>query len=385
MVKFGSSKVVPKVFRFIAIYGLRRTLIKGIARLRFPFPAKFLFLSFFNPFKETRRVWVIGAGHHAVTCLAYFSLKNLKINFVGVVDPNEKARSFFIRMFGACYESDAFNEKLITQIKEGDYVFISSDHKTHSLYAEQFLELGCHVHIEKPICTDLNQLKRFDAVAIKNSMRLYAGFNRPFSPAFLAILSEAVKQKGASSVSWAIYGHKLSEEHWYRDAGQGSRVLGNLSHWLDLSLHYLLKTQAVIETLEVSLVCASDASPSDNISVVMRSDHGDIVCLNFSSRGEPFDGVKELGCFARGDFNAEVRDFRSLRMDIGSKQVNRNYFPKDGGHEKCATQMFGSLVPSRSWEELRLSCRLLFFVEEMLKNRERQGLFSVTEGWLPIF
>ncbi len=42
---------------------------------------------------------------------------------------------------------------------------------------------------------------------------------------------------GPLMINWFIAGHEIPDGHWYYDEKEGGRVLGNLSHWSDLTLH----------------------------------------------------------------------------------------------------------------------------------------------------
>ena len=45
-------------------------------------------------------------------------------------------------------------------------------------------------------------------------------------------------------ISWFIAGHNIDSDHWYFNPKEGGRVLGNLSHWTDLTLNLIGLDQA---------------------------------------------------------------------------------------------------------------------------------------------
>ena len=66
---------------------------------------------------------------------------------------------------------------------------------------------------------------------------IFLGFNRPRSSLFQRVMAALGGQSGPLMVNWFIAGHKIPDDHWYYSDAEGGRILGNLCHWTDLTLH----------------------------------------------------------------------------------------------------------------------------------------------------
>ncbi len=359
---------VKKVMRFVGIYGFRRTFVKGISRLNIAFPIRYLGLKWVSG-RGRNRVWMIGSGHHAVSCLAYYAELYGSAKFIGVVDPDPVALKRFCSLYrvDSCFAK--FDDIKYDVFQQGDFVYVASDHHSHAEYAIDLLEKGCVVHIEKPICTDEEQLRRLMRTVINAPGRVVVGFNRPFAEATSDLLRHVLSQEGSLSCSWTVLGHKLPADHWYRKQGQGSRILGNLSHWIDYAVFVCFYLKRIPKKISCALVWGDEELPTDNLILSLKTDLGDLYSIHFSSRGEPFEGVRESCIFSRGDVNSVITDFRFQKIEVGNKQHTKKYYPKDVGHKGAALQMFDESFHQRSWDEITASASLILFIERMMIQR----------------
>ena len=86
------QKKIKKVFRYIKIYGVFRTLAKVIGRLR---PRFKLWLILGLPWYSNngKRVGIVGCGHHAFSSIAYYLTNSTNSKIVFALDLNEDASS----------------------------------------------------------------------------------------------------------------------------------------------------------------------------------------------------------------------------------------------------------------------------------------------------
>lgn len=366
---------IRKLIRFIPIYGFRRTFIKAISRLSVAFPVRYLGCKWFAK-KSLARVWFIGSGQHTLTCLAYYAEFYRSTRFVGVIDPDPLALERFRKLYRVDKIFSKINDVKSGDFRQGDFVYVASDHRSHAEYAIALLSKGCVVHIEKPICTNERQLRELIKAVTNGSGRCVVGFNRPFAEATSDLLSYASAQEGPLSCSWTVLGHNLSADHWYRSQGQGSRILGNLSHWIDFAVFVCFSLNRIPHKVRCGLVWGDEVAPSDNIVLSLKTDLGDLYSIHFSSRGEPFEGVRENCIFSRGDMSSVITDFRSQKIELGQRQYKKKYFPKDVGHKGAALQMFDESLHQRSWHEISLSALLILFIERMMCRRSTSEEFD---------
>ena len=172
-------------------------------------------------------------------------------------------------------------------LENSEIVYIASNHASHFDYAKYFIQKNKSVFVEKPICLTKKQLSFLNSELHRSKVNFYAGYNRPLSPAIRNLAKPFVGEKGPFTYSACIIGHLLGPSHWYRESGEGSEIVSNLGHWIDLYCHFLLKKDKIPNELRLALVNADKDDFSDNFQITITSDLGDLAVLTFSCRGEP--------------------------------------------------------------------------------------------------
>ena len=172
--------------------------------------------------------------------------KNIGNAFLDSFDINkEKATS--LSKFYNFNDSNNFDHSIerVYNNPKLKYVYIASNHFTHTNYAVEFLNRNVITYIEKPISISTEQFQELIRNFNKTKNEFFVGYNRPFSKAIIK-LKELVNslpidelQKSSFSINYFISGHKISSDHWYRNPEEGTRICGNLGHWIDLSIHAL--------------------------------------------------------------------------------------------------------------------------------------------------
>ncbi len=362
------STSIYKFFRFCSIYGLRRTIIKTLGRLNFNFPI-YIFIKNYFLFKNKINVGFIGTGHHSFSSIAFFLCRNTNSKFIWAYDINLKNLKKFKISYGI---KDKLNDyKNITP----DIVYIVSNHSTHTEYAIDFLNKGVDVYVEKPISTNYEQLKSLDMVLKNTNNKLFAGYNRPFSKAIKYFKNKMVfYNQEPLTASFFVIGHKIPENHWYRKKNEGTRIIGNLGHWIDLSVHILYQKSKMFSCIDVDISYSNLETPSENISVVLTTNFNDIISIVFSAREDPFEGVSETINFQIGELISKINDFRSMEIWEKSSYKKIKYRIKDNGHKEASLQPFNE--HHRQWDELKCSTSLMLFIETMVLNRQKNKTFT---------
>jgi predicted dehydrogenase len=261
-------------------------------------------------------------------------------------------------------------------------VYIASNHASHVPYALQALARGIDVYIEKPVAVSREQLRRLVDACAASGARIHAGYNRPFAGATRALRALMPIDAGAGlTLQCFVSGHRLGADHWYRRPDEGTRVCGNLGHWLDLLIH-VLAWRGLPDRLDISLTCADDSEPDDNLSVAVRSDRADLFVVTLGSRCEPYEGIRETIDVQHGETIACIDDFRTLTVRQGARLVKRHFWPKDVGHRLAVLQPWGEA--QRPWSEVLLSTLLMLQVADMVRDGRRQSVFSLRRAaaWL---
>jgi predicted dehydrogenase len=130
-------------------------------------------------------------------------------------------------------------------------------------------------------------------------------------------------------INWFVAGHEIPDEHWYFNEKEGGRVLGNLCHWTDLTLHLVTMEKA----FPCKIVPATPAgAKSDFVVSVIFADRS-CASITFSAQGYMFEGVREVLNLLKGNVIANLTDFQTLTVDVVEKKKKVHLRHRDHGHE----------------------------------------------------
>ena len=308
---------------------------------------------------------IIGCGQFSYSAIAYFLTLSSKCKLTWCCDTNLNAA----KTLAVAYGIKSYSEKCSEFLGDTDLVYIASNHATHTAYAIECMNAGCDVYIEKPISTTWNQLEQLLQAAKNSRRKVYVGYNRPHSPAIKEIFRNSTDKDLPFTLSCYVSGHFIPEDHWYRNPEEGTRVCGNLGHWLDLAVHMMYWGREEATNFNVTITYSDVKTPSDNFCVTLTTPRGDLIVLTFSSRSEPFEGVNESINFQQGELIAKVNDHRHAQLWIGERYIGKRYWPKNVGHKNAILQPFDSSM-TREWAELVVSTKLMLCITDMVNNQE---------------
>jgi predicted dehydrogenase len=369
----GTLERLRKVLRFVAIYGPSRTFFKAAGRLRFRPPS-------LTP-RRAADIGFIGCGQFAFATIGYFLQRAfgprvLACHDVDTAAANSLARG--LRVARVCPSADE-----LLAMPGLRLVYIASNHASHADYAARALDRGLDVYVEKPIAVNHEQLIRLLRARAHARGRLFAGYNRPFSAAIRELRARTtIDPAGGITLQCFVAGHRLAPDHWYRRPEEGTRVCGNVGHWLDLFVH-MLCWRGLPDRLEIGATWADDAEPDDNVCISIRSDRADLFSVLLTSRSEPFEGINETINFQHGETICKIDDFRRLTLWQGAQVRTRRFWPKDVGHRDAILQPFGT-GPGRDWHEVKLSTLLMLHIADMVRRRKPASTFSFAEQWAAV-
>jgi predicted dehydrogenase len=270
----GRVAALRRAWRYVTIYGWGRTWFKIAARLR-------LKRATWRRATGPRDIGFIGCGQYAFATLGYFLHQRFGARVLACYDIDADAAATLARALQvphACENADSF-----WAVPGLRTVYIASNHASHVPYALQALSRGIDVYIEKPVAVSREQLRSLVDACAASGARIHAGYNRPFAGATRTLRAlMPIDADAGMTLQCFVSGHRLAADHWYRHPDEGTRVCGNLGHWLDLLVH-VLAWRGLPDRLDIALTCADDAEPDDNLSVALRSDRGDLFVVTLGS------------------------------------------------------------------------------------------------------
>jgi|SaaInl8_200m_RNA_FD_contig_123_21031_length_18162_multi_8_in_1_out_2_4 predicted dehydrogenase len=361
---------LKKLLRFITIYGISRTLFKVFGRLRV---SGFRFPSF-----KKRNIGLVGCGQFGFATIGYFISKKSPYNFLKAFDIDKKNQSSFEK-FHNLVRTESVDE--IFEDEKIETMYIASNHYTHTQYAIKAIENNKTVYIEKPISVNYEQFKSLLETIKKYDANIFAGYNRPFSGAVLDLKKSIGSfEHKPFSINYFISGHLIEKDHWYRNSQEGTRICGNVGHWLDLTIH-ILSWRRLPNILDIAISYSNLEEIDDNISITITTEFNDIISIMLTSRCEPFEGINETINFQYDNTIAKIDDFRRMTIWQDEKLINKKYWPKDVGHHKAILQPFNVDKYKRDWSEVENSTLLMLFITDMVLNKETSKEFKFDKEW----
>ncbi|MEP5568700.1 MAG: Gfo/Idh/MocA family oxidoreductase [Halioglobus sp.] len=333
---------VRKALRYLRLYGVKRTLmkIKGQYHMKKAYES---LPDVSAAGEHSGWVGLIGCGNFAFSNVAYYLNKKNKGAIRACMDKDIAKAASLYESFGLQYYTDEA-AKIISD-PNIELVYIASNHATHAEYAIDCIEAGKHVHIEKPHIVTCDQLDRLvSAMQAHPEVKVYLGFNRPRSKLFGQLQDFLARQSGPLMVNWFIAGHEIPDDHWYFDEAEGGRVLGNLCHWTDLTLHLVGLENAFPCTI---VPATPKNAKSDFVVSVMFADRS-CASITFSAKGHTFEGVREVLNLHKGDVLANLSDFHRLSIDLAEKQHRFSSFYRDHGHQANILNAYHSVKDENS-------------------------------------
>jgi len=363
----GVRQQLSKTFRYLWIYGPGRTWFKVAGRLRSPLVLQ----SLRRGGSAARDIAVIGCGQFAFATIGYFIRRRFGNRFAECFDPAASAAASFAKFYGIPHPASSAESAIESPAIR--FVYVASNHSSHTPQAVAALTAGKTVYVEKPIAVSMPQLASLTAAVRGATGKVYAGYNRPFSAAVGKLREQCRAQPGPLTLSCFISGHVLGPDHWYRRPEEGSRICGNVGHWLDLAVH-MLSWNGLPDRWSVALCWSNEQARDDDLSIALTSQRGDLVTIVLTARSEPFEGINETINLQWGDVIAKIDDFRRMEVWRGARHRVHRFWPKDVGHGAAILQPFAQ--SSRDWREVELSSLLMLHIAGMIQAARRHDDFS---------
>jgi predicted dehydrogenase len=224
---------------------------------------------------------------------------------------------------------------------ERPLVIVATYHSDHARSALAVLDANpaARVFIEKPATVSVADAESLAERRAAGSW-IDVGFNRRYA-AMTADLKEAAGALPRPLVFSALVKElKLPSTHWYHWPNQGTRVTGNLCHWIDLAHHLVGEPCESVQAIGSG--GAGDAV--ETVSATLRFADGSVATLVATDAGDDLGGVGEHLELRAGGATMIVDDYRRLiRLEEGRRSVRRAR--REKGHDR----MYRDL--RRRWRE----------------------------------
>ncbi len=269
-------------------------------------------------------LYLIGCGDYVrTTVLSAFEEFNPK----AAVDFNyEVLQAKWLRGFE--HRTNDFDSALTT-FSDGHKkcAILASYHSHHAAQACRLLEFpDTTVFIEKPPCVTRDDLRRL--LEVFDPKRVFIGYNRRFIPWNHDVKSLIEKYRSPVMINVQITEAQITQDHWYFAPNQGTRVTGNLCHWIDLAVFWIDQKPTRVS------VAKNEALGIDYSIFTLHFEDGSMVNFIPSDLGDGTSGVQERISIKNEAFEVRIDDY--LRMRIWEKGAVKTLrkLRRDKGHKR---------------------------------------------------
>jgi predicted dehydrogenase len=276
--------------------------------------------------EKRNEVFLVGAGAYAC---AYILPTLSALPLHTIVDLNPALAALVSERFKFRHRDTSVPrafERLIGAAEP--IVILAGYHSTHAEHAAMAAAANpeARIFVEKPPALDMAQASRLIALR-EAGAHVEIGYNRRFAPMAIAARQEIAAADGPVSVTCVVKELRIPDSHWYYWPTQGTRILGNVGHWVDLGL-------SLVDAEPVSLVVApaERSIAGDEISMTVLFEDGSRLTIIATKLGNGLRGVQEFIDIRRGDVTVRIDDFVSMTTERGGRRRVRRRRLRDKGH-----------------------------------------------------
>ena len=274
------------------------------------------------------RLGMIGAGNYAKSMLLphFHRLEDLSLGTICTargMNAEELAKRYGFR-------SATTDAAEIFKDPDINTVAVATRHDSHGRYAQQALEAGKSVYVEKPLAMNDEQL----ASIIKalgdrhpDGPTLWVGYNRRFAPLSRRAM-EHMEGVPVRQVNCMIRKAGLPADSWYQDPAEGGGILfGDVCHFIDLAI-WLQRSLP----LEVHALATDPGHGEESWMIQLRFASGSLSTVHYvcgSQQGFVGEAVDILG----GGRSARISGFRKLALNDGLRPRSSSLLQPDLGQK----------------------------------------------------
>lgn len=314
-------------------------------------------------------LFLAGAGAYAY---AYILPGIRDVRLHTVIDLNPALACAVGEKFGFAHQ-DTSSERALKRLAECEapLLVVATYHSTHLEIVEQALAINPNtkIFVEKPPVTTREQLDRLLELR-KGGAFIEIGYNRRHSPMAREARKIVSARSGPITMTCIIKELVIPPTHWYFWPTQGTRITGNLSHWIDMGT-YIIQQKPVF----ASVVSALGGPPGDEASIVVLYEDGSRLTLMSTDKGNPLRGVQEHIDIRCHDLTVSIHDFTGMSIQEGGRRKTRRTLIRDKGHLRMYRKFVKNVMEKGNPEypdaDLQISSLLYLLISEAAARGEK--------------
>jgi polar amino acid transport system substrate-binding protein len=237
--------------------------------------------------------------------------------------------------------------------------------------AQQSLERGRHVFVEKPLALNDEELAGVLAAAEGSKSQLMVGFNRRFSPFARAARELFGGRATPLSINYRVNGGRIPPGHWAHDPKiGGGRIIGEVCHFIDFIQFVTgsLTTRVYAEAISSS---SQEVINDDSVFITLRLADGSNASIAYLAEGDRALPKERIEIFGGGK-SFVIDDFRAASAWQNGRETKTKLREQDKGQKDevravCAMVRDGTPAPI-ALEDLAATTRATFRVLESLRT-----------------
>lgn len=260
-------------------------------------------------------VALLGAGDYARTEIIP-ALRAAGLSLHAVANREPQIAALVARKYGFAVATSN-SERAIAELPQPGLVVVATAHDSHARLASMAVNAGHRVFLEKPPAVTSDDVTLLAEAMTARPGAVEIGFNRRYHPLILRARTRLAREQGPTSIACTIKEIALESDHWYFWPNQGTRITGNLCHWIDLAI-FLFDQSPMPVSLSLSPRVPGSAQASDEERVLsVTFDDGSLLTILATSRGDDIRGVQEQIEIRRGRTTVMIDDLWKMRVRHG--------------------------------------------------------------------
>ncbi len=225
--------------------------------------------------------------------------------------------------------------------KDINAVLLLTPHSMHARQVCEFIEAGKHVFVEKPLCTNKQELDNIISLYNKTynkNLVLMVGYNRRFSPHTAKISEFIENRQDPLIISYRVNAGFIPYSHWVHEQEQGGgRIIGEMCHFVDF-MQYLTKSKPIRVYAERISSQNKTSVNNDNVVIVIKFYDGSVGNIIYSASGDRGYCREQIEIFCQGrvitsqDFSltrfyayGKSKKFKTINQEMGYLEELRHF------------------------------------------------------------
>ena len=270
------------------------------------------------------------------------------------------------------------SERAIAELPAPGLVVVATAHDSHTKLACAAVKAGHRVFLEKPPTVTAEDVYELTTAMRANPGAIEIGFNRRYHPLVRRARARLASESGPTSVSCVVKELTFQPDHWYFWPNQGTRITGNLCHWIDLAVYLIDGSPLPVSiTLSPRLPGTEPGSDEERVLTVTFED-GSLLTVLGTTRGDDIRGVQEQLDIRRGHTTITIDDLWKYRVrSDGIERYRRTLF-RDKAHAAMYREGLGRIKASQPSvypvRDIVVVSAIQIAASDLARTDERAGL-----------